>query len=224
MISLKGVFFNLGWPILSPVLSALRSVITSDKLPELSGEEVLIVGTSPELDFDLLSNCRSKYSIGLHRVHKIYPKTSWRPTMLFVGDELLIRNQASEIIGSQHRSTILVTGSRFFVPLTRFKRLFTFLKIEDKGDQVLEHFCDLPPDNIYYSGRSVVLLAMQYCIKNRVKKITLTGVNFNYERGYINESINNDGLNQPAPDVAKRQLLGLIGICSDLNIVVEHNV
>lgn len=224
MISVKGVFFNLCWPILSPLLSTLRRVAQNNRLPNLSGEEVLIVGTSPELDFDLLSNRSTKYSIGLHRVHRIYAKTSWRPSLLFLGDELLIRNQAKEIISAQHEGTTLVMGSRFFLPRTRFKRQFSFICIEDKGDRVLSHIGDLSPDNIYYSGRSVVLLAIQYCIKERVKKITITGVNFNYEKGYIDKSISNIGLNKPMPEIAKQQFLGLVRICDKLNIEVEHNV
>ncbi len=224
MISVKGVFFNLCWPILSRLLSTLRRVAQNSRLPNLSGEEVLIVGTSPELDFDLLSNRRIKYSIGLHRVHRIYPKTSWRPSLLFIGDELLMRNQANEIISAQHESTTLVLGSRFFLPLMRFKRLFSFIDIEEKRNLVLNHIEDLPADNTYYSGRSVVLLAIQYCIKERVKKITLTGVNFNYEKGYIDKSISNHGLNKPAPEIAKQQFLGLVRICDKLNIEVEHSV
>ena len=76
--------------------------------------------------------------------------------------------------------------------------------------------------NKFFIGRSVVLLAMQYCIKQNVRKIILTGVDFNYEKGYINKSITNTGLNEPAPLVAKKQLIALIKLCEEIGISVEH--
>lgn len=224
MRSVKGVFFNLCWPPLSLFVSVMRRLLIKNKLPRLFNKEVLIVGTSPELDFDLLFSHRKMFSIGLHRVHKIYSKTAWRPDVLILGDERLIHNYGNEIIACQSPKTVLATGSRFFIPFGNSQKAVTYINIINKGDSVIDHSDNLPPEGVYFAGRSVVLLALQYCIKERVKKIILTGVNFNYEKGYIDESINNDGLNQPVPIIAKEQFLSLIKICNDLNIEVQHSV
>ena len=208
--------------MLSIAFSYYRVKFNNDKLPNLRGETVIIVGTSPNVDLNILNNLDdSMFSIGLHRVHGLYHQTKWRPNLLFIGDELLLRKQSKELLNKQENKTQIILGSRFFVPIK--KNNVSYINIIDVKDQIFNDLNSIQNTNNYFCGKSVVLLAMQYCIKNNVKKIILTGVDFSYEKGYFDKKINNIGLNKPEPIIAKNQLIAYIDICKRMGIDVEHS-
>lgn len=215
------IFYNLFWKKISPIFSFIRLSRNSNKLPIIKGKEVVIVGTSPNLDISKLNSIEdSTISIGLHRVHDFYDKTNWRPNLLFIGDELLFRKKSKTLLNRQDKKTRIVLGSSFFVPFNKNK--ISYIKLEDIRNKILNNKNLVLNSYKYFSGRSVVLLAMQYCIKQNVNKITLTGVDFNYDKGYFNNQTNNIGLNEPEPLIAKRQLIAYIDICKKIGISVEH--
>ena len=195
-----------------------------NKLPNINAKEVLLVGTSPQLDFDLLKMYSENFSIGLHRVHKIYPLTSWRPSVLFLGDEALIIQQGKEIIAAQDAKTIIATGRCFWIPLSIWRNKISYLKLRQKstGDFTNDGSSVWRDDETYIVGDSVFCLAIQYCIKERVRKIIITGVNFNYDQGYVDASISNNGINQPRPFEAKMQYVFFRKICAEIGIEVDH--
>ena len=218
-----GIFFNTFWPILSTLFSFYRIKIKKNKLPKINVKEILIVGTSPNVDINILNAKSNKtFSIGLHRVHHFYDKTPWRPDLLFIGDELLFRKQSKALLGNQNTKTKIILASHFFV-WSKNKNIY-FIDVEDVKDEI---FCEkeiIQNTDKYFCGRSVVLLAMQYCIKQNIKKIILTGVDFNYEKGYFDNKISNDGLNQPQPVIALNQLKAHIELCESVGIDVEHSL
>ena len=217
-----GIFLHTFWPMLSIAFSYYRVKFNNNKLPNLRGETVIIVGTSPNVDLNILNNLDdSMFSIGLHRVHGLYHQTKWRPNLLFIGDELLLRKQSKELLNKQENKTQIILGSRFFVPIK--KNNVSYINIIDVKDQIFNDLNSIQNTNNYFCGKSVVLLAMQYCIKNNVKKIILTGVDFSYEKGYFDKKINNIGLNKPEPIIAKNQLIAYIDICKRMGIDVEHS-
>lgn len=216
-----GIFFNIFWPKISLIFSVFRLSTNRYKLPTIIGKEAIIVGTSPNVDINKLNSIEeSTISIGLHRVHSFYHKTNWRPDLLFIGDELLLRKQCKTILNNQDKKTRIVLGSRFFP--TFIKKKISYIKLKDIGNKIFNNTNHVLNSDEFFTGRSVVLLAMQYCIKQNVSKIILTGVDFNYDKGYINKQINNHGLNQPEPLIAKRQLIAYIDICKKIGISVEH--
>ena len=224
MIKSHTFFFFIFWPRLKNVLTLYRKLFLN-KIPCISGKNVLIVGTSPQLDFQLLSKGDYDFSMGLHRIHKIFDLTFWRPNLLFLGDEALIIKHGKEIVDAQDPETLIVTGSTFWNPSSINNNKTIFIKLREKadGDFRKAEYSDLINDAIYILGDSVLIIALQYCIKQRVKKITITGVNFNYESGYIHKDINNEGINQPSPQNAFSQYIYLRKVCDYIGIIVEHD-
>ena len=219
------LFFYTVWPRINLLFSIYRRLLIFNELPKLFDKEVLLVGTSPQLDLNLLERHSESFSIGLHRVHKIFHLTSWRPNVLFLGDEALLIQQGKEIISSQNINTVIVLGCGFWIPCGDWKNKFIYLKLRQKSidDFISTDDYRLQNAKSYIVGDSVLCLAMQYCIKERVKRIVITGVNFNYEQGYMEKSINNIGINQPKPTEAKNQYLYFRRVCSDLGIEVVHD-
>lgn len=223
MKRLRNIFFYILWPRLSSLLTFHRRLYRKN-IPDISGKEVLLVGTSPQLDFDLLNKNAEMFSIGLHRVHKIYHLTKWRPNILFLGDEALIIKHGKEIIEAQDANTLIFTGIKFWTPFLNKKHNFSFIRLRDKTET---DYCDIynleiMSSDTYVLGDSVLCLALQYCIKKKVKKIIITGVNFNYDQGYIHKDINNEGINQPSPEKARFQFNYLKKVCAHVGIEVEH--
>lgn len=217
------IFFYTFWSKISLIFSIIRLSRNKHKLPNINGKEVIIVGTSPNLDINKLNSIEdSTFSIGLHRVHDFYDKTNWRPDLLFIGDELLLRKHFKTILNRQDKKTRIVLGSRFFIPFNKNKT--SYIKLEDIKNKIISNKSLVLNSDKYFTGRSVVLLAIQYCIKQNVNKIILTGVDFNYDKGYFNKQTNNIGLNQPEPLIAKRQLIAYINICKKIGISVEHSL
>ena len=154
-----GFFLNIFWPKISLIFSFYRTKVKKNKLPSITGKEVIIVGTSPNVDINKLSNLKdSIFSIGLHRVHMFFHKTKWRPDLLFVGDELLLQKQGKEILTSQDKKTRTIVGSRFFVPFINNKLSYISLKDYDKVSIVPTNLhLDLDQQQYFYFSNNPAL-------------------------------------------------------------------
>ena len=225
-MSLYGIFFRQVWPYISWLWAVFRSYRIDRGIEELiRGKHVLIVGTGTSLDYGLLADGGFDASIGLHRVHHVYDSVSWRPDLLLIGDEALMRKQGAEICFSQEKDVVIGTGSRFWVPMElAFDPRLSFLNfthgVDISFDTDIVGKCR---NGNYVLGRSVICLALQICIRYSAKSITITGVDFDYSAGYISSKITNFGVNSPAPAVAKRQFSELLEVCQEgVGIPTQH--
>lgn len=220
MISLDGICKYLLWPYVS-VLFDLKRRIDSGLAVQFHEKSVLIVGTSPQLDFSLIEGNDFDVSIGLHRLHMIYDQTNFRPDILFLGDQALIFNIGSELTSSQDPKTQIVCSSKFWLPYSNPLPV-RYIKVRKEkllaDDSTSKEFTN----QSFYSVNSVVNLALQLVIVGKPKEIFITGVNFNWEKGYISNEIHNIGLNQPQPLQAKKEFVTLLRIAEDLGIRVHH--
>ena len=225
-MSLHGIFFHQVWPYISWLWAVFRSNRIDRGIEELiRGKHVLIVGTGTSLDYGTLTDGGFDASIGLHRVHHVYDSVSWRPDLLLIGDEALMRKQGAEICLSQEKGIVIGTGSRFWLPMElAFDSRLSFLNFTHGVDISFDaDIVDKCRRGNYVLGRSVICLALQICARYSAKSITITGVDFDYSAGYISSEITNQGINSPVPAVAKRQFSELLSVCrEELCIPIKH--
>lgn len=144
---------------------------------QFNGKRCFIVGNGPSLKVEDLEKLKHEYTFGSHRIYKIFPQTTWRPTFYCAQDfDLIVKDQMEIRKVAQKNCFICFTKK---VKENIIKQA-TILRIDTKT-----FYPDLPEfsrdvTECIYEGFTVTYAILQIAIYMGFSEIYLLGVDHSY--------------------------------------------
>lgn len=137
------------------------------------GKPLLIVGNGPSLNKTPLDKLRHLPSIGMNKIDLIYKKVLWRPDLVLVANNMVIK-QHSEAIASNQIPTFVSWKARWFIPRKIRSEFHYFLTANNE---------DFSTDFSHGVGASgtVTYTALQLAYYLGADPVILVGVDHNFK-------------------------------------------
>ena len=152
--------------------SKLRSLKNKHK-----GETIFIIGNGPSLTPEILSKIKGKTCLASNKIYLMFQHTDWRPNYYSVEDDLVLKNNISEINEYNSSLKLLPIHSIFHIGKVKDAIYFNYHGHHFYPDK--PKFSSDVLSGIYWGG-SVVYTQIQLAIFLGAKKIVLLGVDFSF--------------------------------------------
>ena len=175
-----------------------------DRLNVLRGEDTLIVGNGPSLNYTDLARLKMP-SVGMNKINLIFSKTKWRPDVIVCVNGLVI-HQNKDFFNTTN-ITLVVPVKAMYLGIRRRPNII-FVKILDRmsfRDSIKEGFG---------AGSTVTYSCLQLAASVKVKSVNIVGVdhsfgNTNNKDAHKIERLNGEDMSHFHPDYFKNQFWGL---------------
>jgi hypothetical protein len=138
----------------------------------LLNQPLMIVGNGPSLNQTPLDELAHIFSIGMNKIDLIYPRVAWRPDLVLVSNNLVVKQHWKEIQASRIPSFIS-WKARWFLPSSQRKN-FQFFLTKDSSEFELE--ADL---GVGASG-TITFAALQFAYYMGANPVILVGVDHSF--------------------------------------------
>lgn len=135
---------------------------------------LLIVGNGPSLNHTPLDEFQSIPSIGMNKIDLIYPRVSWRPTMVLCVNNMVVK-QHSDVFEKSNIPIYLAWKSRWFARRTESSRIRYFnTSLDDSFSTDIT--CRVG------SGVTVTYMALQFAYFTCANPVIIVGVDHSFDK------------------------------------------
>lgn len=138
-----------------------------------------IIGNGPSLtskDLDVLAE-HNEFCIGSNMIHKIYPKTKWRPNYVCMCDKLVISQNLYHILKNNNCPVFVNDAVRLFLSPFQYDNAVLYHEAFNRDDdyRIINFGTDLS-DGTIPSGWTVTYIAMELAVYMGFEEIYLLGI------------------------------------------------
>lgn len=145
------------------------------------GKRVFIIGNGPSLQIEDLEKLykHNEICFGLNKIHKIYPKTNWKPDYICMSDTRVISACENELENITDNSTVFMADRYLFTQLERVNNVeYVHLKSEEY-EPYFPGFSENIVDGVYLGYTVTYDLALQIAAYMGFDEIYLIGMDHN---------------------------------------------
>lgn len=136
------------------------------------GQTVFVVGNGPSLNKTPLEDFQSYPSIGMNKIDLIFSRSAWRPSVIVVENNLVVKQHAAALLSTGIPSFIS-WKARHFIPWSLRSAFNYYLSSRDNA------FSLEPHEGIGTSG-TVTYAALQLAYYFGAKTVILLGIDHNF--------------------------------------------
>ena len=139
---------------------------------KFAGQPMLVVGNGPSLNETPLDDFAEVPSIGMNKIDLLFPRTTWRPTIIVCTNTLVAKQHRDEFIRSEI-PIYLSWKSRHFIPRRSRDRINYFLSLTQRAfspDITVGVGC----------GATVTYAALQFAYYMGADPVIIFGVDHSY--------------------------------------------